>query len=302
MSSSAFFDKVVGMSEDHIQTVRRLLRSKEKFRKSRILFLGEGVHYLTFTLDDKFVLRLSKSVADQKLLKREASLLEVLQKNLNIPVPDYRVSDSKGRYVIYPKLLGDPLKNRRELNALSKISRLKIAKQLGEFLKILHSTDLKGLRRTTVRQTWYESPGYINYLRTAIPAKLGNSAPANLKRKIDLYLSEWDKKIAECRGANQVLLHQDLGSSNILILKRKSIGGIIDFGNAAIGNAVHDFVSLEKFGKSFLETVIEHYDMRDALKSEITFFSKRTILLDALHNAEGSIALETIKKIRTVFE
>ncbi len=203
--------------------------------------LGEGWDYSTFLVNEHWVFRFPKRNQSARALKREMATLESiadLAATLPIPRYEYRVDRSSAfptAYGGYAYIAGTPL-----LDAEGVDARL-IGKELGPFLARLHATPTVSQRNARVRDDLIDwipdfqrelteaAPGMPPHIHAACAALLERPPPA------------FDGETA--------FTHADLGAEHILIGDGGTrISGVIDWGDAGMGDPLADYVGLWAWG------------------------------------------------------
>ena len=282
---------------DYSRIARLAEATGPDLRVSSVEYVGEGLSNRAYRLNDSIIFRLPKTDAAERELTREVRLLLRLQPLLRTPIPRpvivgqaHRTPDTRLRrilrrsfrwlrpssrksglaagaaraYVGYPEIRGNFLYP--EVIAADKDLRSRIAKSLGQFLTEIHSIDLlvvagiKLPKRSVCRDLAF------------VDAALSGRLSAEQSRSVRDLLDQVER---DGRGAERdVLLHGDLGWDHVLVDPSGSLAGIIDFGGACVGEAAQDFKELcRKYGRTFLEEVLEHYalDRRPGFSRRIRF-------------------------------
>ena len=171
---------------------------------------------------------------------------------LQLPAPRYIEQD----FIGYKKIPGKPL-YKTNLKKLTEQERVKIAEQIGLFLKTLHGYKDKHIDFDTgyliMRKEDYKTcPKIIaKYLTIAEQGAL------NIKlRKIANNPLNFEKPAT--------IIHGDFYFNNIIWdSKRKIITGVIDWSNAGIGVPAMDFIMLADFNSGindkFLKNILKYY-------------------------------------------
>jgi len=189
---------------------------------------------------------------------REARLLEVVAEHAPIPVPAPRFADAVTGVLGYRRLPGEPLLGRPPAPGA--------AQRLGEFLRVLHATDL------------------------AIAAELVPTEAADPAE----WLQDLDGPQEVVRvlhasrprpSPHRVLAHADLGAEHILEL-HGALTGIIDWSDAAITDPALDFARLYRdFGRRFLDELLQAYGPFPDAMQRIEFFARCAALEDLAYGS-----------------
>jgi aminoglycoside 2''-phosphotransferase len=134
-----------------------------------------------------------------------------------------------------------------------------IARQLGEFLSVLHRFPINQATRLGV-PTFDEAGWRVRYqdqfaqIQSQVLPLLDEVARARIMR-------DWQAFLADKTHFQVALIHHDLADEHILYdPARGAISGIIDWGDTAIGDPAIDFTGLlAAYGEDFTERVLAHY-------------------------------------------
>lgn len=216
-----------------------------------------GWDYLVFIVKNKTVFRfprydwVSKKGNGQIMFAKQFKSIS----NLSIPLPTKQVT--KGlTYLIYDLIPGKPLKP-YWVSQQSKEVQNKLAKQLGLFMRKLHSFPLTKAEKIGLRR---HNHGILN-------DEIINTFVSSFKPKITVTQWKWImnrikkiKKLMQYSDYKEVVIHRDIAPQHILINRdKKNLTGIIDFGDLAIGDPAHDFFRLNIYSKKFVSQVRKSY-------------------------------------------
>ncbi|MEO0351245.1 MAG: phosphotransferase [Cyanobacteria bacterium P01_A01_bin.15] len=251
--------------------------------------ISHGQNNIVLNINDESIFRFPKYEEDLQSLKREVTLLTLIQGkvSLAIPCPRFTYLEEQQRALMgYPMLVGHPLW-KEILTSTSRITQANLARQLGDFLKTLHqipsisefSDHLP--RADTVSQL----VNVFQRVRIQLIPRMRPDAQVWAINHFETFLSQ-----PEHFSHTPVLKHGDFGASNILFDQTtKSISGIIDFGNASLGDPAYDFAGLlSSYGENFVRQVGNDYPNFDELWPRIRFYQGTFALLEALFGLENS--------------
>jgi aminoglycoside 2''-phosphotransferase len=210
-----------------------------------------------------------------KKLNKELRLLDDLRKRLSLSIPNYEYSEEEGgspfrSFAGYKRIPGIPA------DISETVSRKEMARQLGPFLHELHSYPVD----LAVAAGVPEVPNLVSRYR--------RQALSELPRITDLGVGLDDLRLYVENEASPVagtpsLVHNDLWAEHILVNRSGSIGGVIDWGDAIIGDPAIDFAGLYAcYGKRWTEKVIECYPGK--LDSAVLLRSRYLAAGLAIHN------------------
>lgn len=159
-----------------------------------------------------------------------------------IPYPEHICdtgSSFPGLFWGYPFIDGYQLTNERFIQSVKKVP---IAKQIGEFLSAIHTTELHKIDTIGLQKIdYYEYilSSWIRFHEATSPAVL-NGKYQWVRKFVTSYLAR-----GEYFDFDYVLVHGDLGHEHICVdYRNESITGFLDFTEAHIGDAAYDFAVL----------------------------------------------------------
>ena len=240
-------------------------------------FLDEGWDFRVYTVDGKWLFRLPKRESSASKLNMERRLLLGLREWVSLPVPSYDYfcespeipGRAFGGYRIIPGVGGDTAKT---------VDLPELARQLGSFLTELHSYPVDEARRARVP----EARDVVLHWRDRACTQLStlDDLPIDSGR-----LREFLEENAPLPLTREAcLVHGDLWALHILLDSRSGrASGIIDWGDAAIGDRAIDFACLYTWrGESWVEKVLTHYT--GELDPEVVPRSRYLATCLAIHN------------------
>lgn len=193
-----------------------------------------GWDFDTFEVDGEWIFRFPKREPDGRSLERELRLLPALVDRLpfDVPRPVHRGTHDGRPFAGYRKISGRPL---CPDDAQSDVIR----RDLAGFLEAMHrfpadrARDLLGVEGTL--DAWHEEYVRLRALFEDSVAPLVPAAVADAARHgFDRFAgSEFVP----------VLVHRDLGAEHILVHQDR-LSGVIDFGDAGVGDPAIDLVGL----------------------------------------------------------
>ncbi len=252
-------------------------------------------------INDRLIFKIPKTAKNQTMLEREIAVSDLLSKYLNVSVPRFeftkKYKDSK-LVAGYRKIPGSPLTNQTYagLNIgipLSKIrAKSRIIAQLSEILVNLHSLSINDFVNMGVPdehgEQWKERFEIFYYeVHDAVYPYLKKPLKKKIEKLFDKFLN--DQANFEFKPA---LIHGDFGGWNILFEEQsRKISGVIDWGNAVIGDAAMDFAELlYDYGPEVTEKILKHYTIEiDAKFAErMKFYRSLAGLYDVIYGSKNS--------------
>lgn len=223
--------------------------------------LGEGDFCRAYLVNHDQVVRIPKHVRARLALQREACLLARLQPHLTnrVPAPTFlAVEEGGASLAIHPYLQGDGL-DMAAWRALAHADRRDFACRVGRVLAELHAVDVEigiacGLERVDLR-------GALGHLLARLGSITARAAlPDGLREALRSCIGGF---LAEASGSREApaLLHRDFGPPHVLVDRASlAITGVIDWGDAAIGDPARDFIFIyEDWGREYLDAALEGY-------------------------------------------
>lgn len=246
---------------------------------------SQGWDSVAVLVNDDLIFRFPKrrDVEPQYLFERQ--LLPALASALPLRVPDVAFFWPSG--ATYPGVfIGHHLIGGQQL-AIEHLTAERapgLARQLGQFLSALHRFPVELATQLGVpagdRKAWQQR--YLNQyqqIQSRVLPLLGQAARARI-------ISNWQAFLHDDARFTTTLIHHDLASEHILYdPARGTISGIIDWGDAAIGDPAIDFTGLlADYGEGFTEHVLAHYQgvidrsFRDRMRFYRTVMPLNTVL------------------------
>ncbi|HLI05843.1 MAG TPA: phosphotransferase [Ktedonobacteraceae bacterium] len=233
----------------------------------------------SFVLDinDAFIFRFPLRDDVIPYLEKELCLLPQLEQALSVPVPHFTyIGEGDEHYpytfVGYPKIAGQSLENKQ----ITDEQLMKLAPALATFLNELHGFPLERAMRLLVEshtpEQWRERyrERYEDIRRRVFPL-----LDANLCAKS---VTHWESFLSNesLFTFRPALIHGDLGCEHIFCdPERGVLTGVIDWGDATIGDPALDFVGLHiGHGGEFVQQVLAGYQhpIDNALRQRIAFY------------------------------
>jgi aminoglycoside 2''-phosphotransferase len=249
---------------------------------SKIEPIPTGQNNDILLINSNLIFRFPKYETGIKQLKLEVNKLDMIreQVSLSIPNPIYQnmyPNKTECIFIGYPKIEGEPLSDCvfNEIDDMN-IYR-KLAKQLTNFLKELHSIPIDEKNNQEIGKVIYsEWSGLYEQIQEKLYPYMN---------KKGIYQTEQHfKEFLENKAhfdIHPVWIHGDFGSSNILYdSKKQRLSGIIDFGSSDLGDPAVDFAAL-------LASYVNHFfHILQNIEPDVTLF------VDRVHLYHGTFALQ----------
>ena len=230
-----------------------------------------GLNNLVLKVNDEWICRFPRNPASRENLRREAALLKIIRRHVDIRVPEF-IYDAALDFVPYRILKGIPL-YRHELLQLDEGLQDRFAADLSGFLRDLHSIPKEELTdgallpapspsTAAIRNVWLNRLGDI---RDKLYPFLWADQHAYIE---DLFSPIVDGRL-DMAAYELVLIHNDLASYHLL--SEPSTGrlmGVLDFGEADWGDPAADFgILISTYGESFLDRLNRSHPLtQDAIE------------------------------------
>ncbi|WP_179194911.1 phosphotransferase [Bacillus sp. EAC] len=216
------------------ETAIRILQDQfPELEIKRIEKIGEGFDNTVFKLNNEILLRFPRREVAVSILKIEQKLLPLIKNHIGIKttVPFIHGKPSElfpWPFLGYNFIYGSPP------NRLTKEDRIKMIRPLAEFLKKLHAIPIENLSELDLPSDelkrldiTYRKPLLIKYVNQAIQLKL-----IPFEKQMNQYI----EKLTEIKLSKPfVLVHGDLHFRNMIVDQNNRLEGIIDWGDAHIG-------------------------------------------------------------------
>ncbi|WP_144512536.1 aminoglycoside phosphotransferase family protein [Bacillus mycoides] len=256
----------------------------------------EGWDNITVIINDELLFRFPRKLEYANRIPLEKELCTILSHLLQeIEIPKYHLLYKNNCNTVpfcsyYPLIHGEPLTT--ELVAKLEKKELKaIITQLATFLAALHSIPLK--RTETLGFPIEKTLTYWKELQTKLNQYFTNSLTSLQKSALNRLFENFFVCIAKSTFQNTII-HADFTHHHILFNNlNKTISGVIDFGDAQIGDPAFDFAGLYyDFGREFTTSIYEQYSAlishRDPLLIHriTTFYQYSPLLHNLIYNIE----------------
>ncbi|MGG0208600.1 aminoglycoside phosphotransferase family protein [Bacillus mycoides] len=256
----------------------------------------EGLDNITVIINDELLFRFPRKLEYANRIPLEKELCTILSHSLQeIEIPKYHLLYKNDCNTVpfcsyYPLIHGEPLTS--ELVAKLEKKELEvIITQLATFLATLHSIPLK--RTETLGFPIEKTLTYWKELQTKLNQYFTNSLTSLQKSALNRLFENFFTCITKSTFQNAII-HADFTHHHILFNNlHKNISGVIDFGDAQIGDPAFDFAGLYyDFGREFTTSVYEQYSAlishRDPLliHRTTTFYQYSPLLHNLIYNIE----------------
>lgn len=266
----------------------------------KIKKIGEGDTYVVFLINDHYLFKKVKVEEGRQQLKKEVLLMEILAGSFTISIPQFVFVEKNYMFGAYEILPGQSLSEYLERNKFTKTH----AAQSISFLATLHAERSKIVKDCILPVMNYfdEYSQDYEYLKEIPTTFLSKKQKEIILEKFAAYLS--CKKNFEYTPA---LIHNDFSFNHIICDPHSgNITGVIDFGDAAVGDVAYDFIFLYELPESiFMKQVCNIYPgCNPEFIERIHFYSFANvmqILIGCFKEKNNKLIKEQIKNIQNWF-
>jgi aminoglycoside 2''-phosphotransferase len=252
---------VQGRSDNDIAQKRDLIaRVRTEFPKlsfSRTRLVAGGDDHAVLVLDRKFVFRFPRTSLYRRSFAEELKLLAVLRNKSPVRVPVYTYLSAARDFGGYRLIPG------REMTAgrfarLTAPQKRKAVAVVASFLTTLHDLDPGVLPPRRAQEPW-SGDALQQYKRRYWKKRrqlIARIADRDALQQIDAF---YDAFLRACSTVpSRRVIHGDLSDEHML-LERGAISGIIDFGDAAVGDPAYDLCFFWAYGEGVVRALFEQY-------------------------------------------
>jgi aminoglycoside 2''-phosphotransferase len=228
-------------------------------------------------VNNRLIFRFPRRKDVEKSVKREVALLRLLQGALpySIPTPEFVWHGDRKvptRFFGYPKLRGASL-----TGADMASSPASVASQVSRLINAIQSFPLtetvKSLFSGHSAQMWKdEYASLLSRVRRRVVGLLDTGTREKTLALFGDFLNDEGNF-----SFRPVLVHRDLNTNILFDKKRTEISGVIDWGDASIGDPAFDFCGfLHSQGRSFVELILQGYRglIDESFRRRMEFYSK----------------------------
>ncbi|TCS93880.1 phosphotransferase [Hazenella coriacea] len=246
--------------------------------------IQEGWDFVVIEVNSEWMFRFPRRASGLQQLKKEIAILPLVDSVLPVQVPRYEYIhlDSNQPYGGYKKINGTPLSN----VSLNTFNPNRFALQIGRCLTALHTINYSD-SRSNLLEIWPPEKWQSQYQKDY--ERLEHEGfpliSPHVRRQLQV---KWKEFLSQPQffSFQPCFIHKDL-TENHLLLNGEQLSGIIDWGDACVGDPALDFAGLESFfGNSFTSQLIKHYrGMADPYFSERVRFYNEWIHVHHLFHA-----------------
>ncbi len=233
-----------------------------------------------FIINDELVFRFPRFPENIPDFLREMELLTRLQGRLPLPIPNPIYTSSAPEKVCmgYRLIPGQPLQPDLMNRITNEAIIQGLAKQLADFLFILHhlTPGTLGLDFPLQNMLAWVSTFY-GEVREQLFAHMRREACLALTGHFDHYF-----KTRDLQNYTPVIIHGDFGGSNILF-EDDRISGILDFSSAGYSDPALDIAAISTYGEPFFRHFSQFYPVSESMLQRARFYRGIFALEEALY-------------------
>jgi aminoglycoside 2''-phosphotransferase len=205
-------------------------------------------------LDDTWIVRFPRNDEYRARFAAERNLLAALRGVTPIRVPHYERVAPDGSFGAYRLIAGTEM-TPPVFEALDGAVQKAVLAELGKFLGALHVLPAQTLAQPggVVPQTW-SGAQFTALYRGERRNRIARSVPAAMLARFDAFHESYEKRPTGIAR----LVHHDISDDHILV-SPSGLAGIIDFSDAAFGDAAIDFGWFWRLGEAAVDQVFANY-------------------------------------------
>ncbi len=253
---------------------------------------SEGQFNDGLIVNEEVIFRFPKIRQSLEMMHVEYAILRSIQGCTELAIPNPIIShmetDVLGEaFIGYRLIPGKPFWRETFLALKDEDTMRRIVSQIATFLKQLHSIpaarlNKAPLQRRESREEWTDL--FIRF-RTKLFPHLDDSEQVRVTNNFARFLADSDNFAYQ-----PVLRHGDFGTVNLLFDHgKKTLSGVIDFGNAGLGDPALDIAYLIApfgYGEKIIDLLAIDYPLDDDLLARARFYVSTFALQEALYGIE----------------
>ncbi len=255
-------------------------------------FNQQGQNNDVLVINAGLILRFPRYVQGIEDLKVETAILGGIRSYVSLEIPEPQFVHLQGQppgqaFAGYPRIPGAPLW-RETLHGIPDPAIVRrLAQQLGQFLKNLHSLPAAQVVPVALPlvDTWAAYHDRYSRMREKLFPYMRPEARQATESHFEAFLGD-----PASFAFQPVLKHGDFGPSNILYeAERQAVRGVIDFSGCALGDPAYDFAGLlSGYGEAFVSSCAAGYPDVESLLPRARFYQGTFALEEALFGIENN--------------
>jgi aminoglycoside 2''-phosphotransferase len=230
---------------------------------ARAALIEKGEDHQMLVLDDRYVFRFPRFSHHPTGLRLERAVLDVLKGRCELPMPDYRWVAPAGDVAGYEMIDGVELTPER-FAALERRVQERVLDQAADFLSAMHGLETGEIeaRPGGAPAEWPSGGGAADQAADVRQRRLGPIARGfpDLLPRVEAFLERFERS----EPGPERWTHSDVTSDHLLLAPSGDrLAGIIDFGDAELGDPAYDFGYLQSYGDWAPAHVFDRYAFRD---------------------------------------
>jgi aminoglycoside 2''-phosphotransferase len=248
-------------------------------------------------LNNKLIFRFPRTDEYKKRFKAEVKLLKYLISKVSVPIPQYTYLSDDLSFGGYRMIQGVNLSS-DVFKVLSDEKREDIAKQLGQFLSVMHETPIKFAQECGFKE---EEEGYWwneKHTKKVLENVREKVFPQLEKYEIDWIEYQFAKYLSLSFDFDTAVIHSDFTEEHIFIDPEKGrVTGIIDFSDTEFSDPALDFTGMWRYGEQFAKQVMKYYSC-----NKDPNFLERSKFPSLVHMVGNMLELAEGKNLPITFE
>ncbi|HEV2363706.1 MAG TPA: aminoglycoside phosphotransferase family protein [Caulobacteraceae bacterium] len=238
-----------------------MARIRAEFPKlafARTRLEDSGADHRLVILDEEWVFRFPRTAERVPLFRAELQILEALRGAPVPPIPDYVFVSGAGVFGGYRLIAGEPLRARL-FRALPGPIQGRILEEIAALLRAVHALTPAAITPPGVSPAREWSPAdWTARYDAERRGQIAPFVPPELLPAIDGFYRAFARRPVSERA---VVIHGDLSDDHLLLApERDRLAGVIDFGDACLGDPAYDFTFFFAFGQAAAQRLATLYD------------------------------------------
>jgi aminoglycoside phosphotransferase (APT) family kinase protein len=216
-------------------------------------YIDEGWDHEVIVLDERIIFRFAIDPEYQEQLQDEIAVLGFLAHKTGVVLPHYSYIVEGGTFAGYNIVPGIQLK-KADYDKLSPEHQAGIARQLAEFLTVIHTLDVHNPALKSVPKSYLATDQ--KFIKKQMPLLKQEISPEDFALAKAI-VAKTDALVAASLPVT--FIHNDIYSSHVLWDEQTAGVGIIDFSDMCLGDPAVDFGEIHEYGRDFVDAVYQQY-------------------------------------------
>lgn len=260
-----------------------LKKNCHDYKEEQIKIFDDGWDKVAILLG-KTIYAFPRNKNVEKLLSPVVLFTQEFSKISPVKIPVMTLHIDSITYITYQFINGVPL-TKEIFKGFTKEKQMQVAKELGQFLKLLHTFPLNKALKIKV-----DNEG---------PFKIWSNELDEVRQKVYPVINEFERQwiesiyskyfsLIKLNPPKLKVIHSDMQPEHIIVdIQAEKLSGIIDFGDLEISDPAYDFCVLEQYyGKEFLKVVYQKYNLEKDKDwdTRIKFYIERKLIGHLKHS------------------